>query len=146
METRIRVRYAETDQMGVVYHANYLVWMEIGRVELCRASGVRYRDLEGAGILLTVVEVACRYLSPARYDEEVIVRTAIVKSSPRLVRFSYGMASAEDGRKLATGATTHVFCGRSLRPCRLPEPYWPLFGITAPSPSEPDSEEGSASA
>ena len=132
--------------MGVVYHANYLVWMEIGRVELCRTSGMRYRDLESGGVLLTVAEVTCRYLSPARYDEEVIVRTAIVQASPRLVRFTYEMVSAEDGRKLATGSTTHIFCGRSLRPCRLPEAYWPLFGITAPRPSEPGSREDSESA
>ena len=75
VEARLRVRYAETDQMGMVYHANYLVWMEVGRVEYCRASGVRYRDLEQEGILLAVVEAHCRYLSPALYDEEVVVRT-----------------------------------------------------------------------
>ena len=73
-EVRFRVRYAETDQMGIVYHANYLVWMEMGRVELCRTIGVRYRDMEEQdGILLTVAEVQCRFLSPARYDDEVVL-------------------------------------------------------------------------
>jgi acyl-CoA thioester hydrolase len=106
------VRYAETDQMGIVYHANYLVWMEVGRVEYCRAAGFRYRDLEAEGVLLAVVEAHCRYLSPALYDEEVIVRTAIEEATQRLVRFSYRMISGEDGRLLAEGSTKHVFCGR----------------------------------
>ena len=78
VETRLRVRYAETDQMGVVYYANYLVWMEVGRVEYCRAAGLSYRDMERAdGILLAVAEANCRYLAPARYDEEIVVRTSI---------------------------------------------------------------------
>ena len=84
-EIRLRVRYAETDQMGVVYHANYFVWMEMGRVELCRQMGMRYRDMEQDGVLLTVAEVNCRYLAPARYDDEVIVKTTISQASSRLV-------------------------------------------------------------
>jgi acyl-CoA thioester hydrolase len=130
-EVRVRVRYAETDQMGIVHHANYLVWMEVGRVELCRNMGVRYRDMEQDGVLLTVVEIACRYIAPAHYDDEVIVKTAIAQSSTRLVRFGYEIALQESGRKLATGASTHVFCASSLRPCRLPVKYWPVFGLDA---------------
>src|SRR5262245_58596109 len=85
-ESRFRVRYAETDQMGVVYYANYLIWMEIGRVELCRRLGVRYRDMEEQdGVLLTVAEVSCRYHFPARYDEEVAVHTSITQATSRLV-------------------------------------------------------------
>jgi acyl-CoA thioester hydrolase len=129
VEARLRVRYAETDQMGIVYHANYLVWMEVGRVEYCRASGFRYRDLEAEGILLAVVEAQCRYLSPALYDEEVIVRTRIEEGTPRLVRFSYRISSAEDGRLLAQGFTKHVFCGRNRKACKLPEKYHLLFGV-----------------
>ena len=129
-EVRLRVRYAETDQMGVVYHANYLVWMEMGRVELCRSAGLRYRDLEESeGVLLTVAEVSCRYLFPARYDEEVVVRTSIIQASSRLVRFGYEMLSGDSTRKVATGSTTHVFCGADLRPCKLPSKYWGAFGI-----------------
>ena len=132
VETRLRVRYAETDQMGIVYHANYLVWMEVGRVEYCRAAGVRYRDLEtDAGILLAVVEASCRYLSPALYDEEVIVRTRIEEANPRMVQFAYELSSADDGRKLAEGFTRHIFCGRDRKPSKLPEKYRGLFGITA---------------
>jgi acyl-CoA thioester hydrolase len=131
-DIRLRVRYAETDQMGVVYHANYLVWMEMGRVELCRSMGVRYRDMEAEdGVLLTVVEARCRYHSPARYDDEVIVSTKLVRSTSRLIEFGYEMQSADSGQKLATGGTTHMFCGREMRPCRLPEKYWNAFGVTA---------------
>jgi acyl-CoA thioester hydrolase len=128
MQTRIRVRYAETDQMGVVYHANYLVWMEIGRVELCRARGVNYSEMEAQdGIFLVVVEAQCRYHSPARYDEEVLVETWIRESGLRMVRFAYEMRAAGGNRKIAIGETGHVFCGRDMHPRRLPEKYRALF-------------------
>lgn len=129
-EALFRVRYAETDQMGVAYHAHYLVWMEMGRVELCRALGVRYRDMEEKdGVLLAVAEATCRYRYPARYDEEVAVRASIARSSTRLVEFAYEIRSVEAGRILATGSTKHIFCSRDLRPCRLPEKYWEAFGV-----------------
>jgi acyl-CoA thioester hydrolase len=129
-EIRLRVRYAETDQMGIVYHANYLVWMEVGRVELCRSMGIRYRDMEETDqIMLTVAEASCRYLQPARFDEEVIVRTCITQATSRLLRFGYEMISADSGRTLGTGSTTHVFCNSSMKPCKLPSKYWEAFGI-----------------
>src|SRR3984893_13506655 len=103
VDTLLRVRYAETDKMGVVYYANYLIWMEVGRVEFCRAAGIRYRDLERDGILLAVVEANCRYLSPALYDEEVIVRTWIKLAHPRMLRFAYEIIDAASQRVLATG-------------------------------------------
>ena len=130
METHVRVRYAETDQMGVAYHANYLVWMEIGRVEYCRSHGLNYRDLElDEKLFLSVVEVSCRYLAPARYDDEVVIRTKIVSANPRMVRFSYELRDAGSGRKLATGETAHVFVNEQFRPRRLPDRYWDFFGI-----------------
>ena len=130
VDARLRVRYAETDQMGIVYYANYLVWMEIGRVEYCRAAGIRYRDMEiEDGMLLTVVEANCRYLSPALYDEEVIVRTWIKEARPRMVHFGYEMTDASSHRRLATGETKHVFCGRDRKPRKLPEKYHRSFGI-----------------
>src|SRR5688572_14778491 len=119
-EIRFRVRYAETDQMGVVYHANYLVWMEMGRIELCRSLGVSYRDMEAEGILLTVAEANCRYMAPARYDDEVSVITTVKRSTTRLLEFEYAISSVETGRKLAVGITTHIFCNRELKPSRLP--------------------------
>ena len=129
-EIRARVRYAETDQMGVVYHANYLVWMEMGRVELCRSIGIRYRDMEERdGVLLTVVEATCRYHAPARYDDEVIVRTTVRRSTSRLIEFGYEISSSETGVRIATGSTTHMFCSREFKPRRLPEKYWSAFGV-----------------
>lgn len=129
-EARLRVRYAETDQMGVVYYANYVVWMEVGRVELCKAAGFNYRDMERDGILLAVAEMNCRYLSPARFDDEIVVKTWIEEANARTVRFGYQMRRAEDDRVVATGETKHIFCGRDLRRTRLPEKYHALFGVT----------------
>jgi len=131
-ETRFRVRYAETDQMGVVYYANYLIWMELGRAEYCRAAGIRYRDMEvDDGVLLAVVEAHCRYLSPARYDEEVAVKTWVAKANLRMVEFQYDIRDAQTGRRLASGETKHMFLGAGMRPVKLPAKYLPLFGITS---------------
>jgi acyl-CoA thioester hydrolase len=128
---RIRVRYAETDQMGVAYYANYLVWMEVGRVDYCKALGFRYRDMEVEdGVLLAVVEAYCRYLSPARYDEEVIVETWVEQATSRLVRFGYRMCEAASGRELASGETKHIFCNPQMRPTKLPPKYRHFFGLT----------------
>jgi acyl-CoA thioester hydrolase len=130
VETRLRVRYAETDQMGIVYHANYLIWMEVGRVEYCRAAGIRYRDMErDDGVLLAVVEANCRYLSPALYDEEVIVKTWIESVNLRMLRFGYEMLDASSGRRLATGETKHIFCDRERKPRKLPAKYHAAFGL-----------------
>ena len=140
-ETRIRVRYAETDQMGVVYYANYLVWMEVGRVELCRACGFNYRDMEqDDGVLLAVAESNCRYSFPARYDDEVIVKTWIEEAGGRMVKFAYEMRLAADDRKLATGFTRHIFLTRDLRPTRLPRKYFSMFGIEGRQPAAPISK------
>ncbi|MCU1274247.1 MAG: thioesterase superfamily protein [Bryobacterales bacterium] len=128
-QTRIRVRYAETDQMGVVYYANYLVWMEVGRVEYCKALGFRYKDMElEDGVLLAVIEAQCRYLFPARFDEDVIIETRVADANSRIVSFGYEMRLV-DGRKLATGSTRHIFCNRDMKPVRLPAKYRALFGI-----------------
>jgi acyl-CoA thioester hydrolase len=129
-ESRLRVRYAETDQMGVVYHANYLVWMEIGRVELVRARGCNYKELEQTeGLFLSVVEVNCRFLYPARYDQEIIVSTEISSASSRVVEFSYRISLAETEQLLAEGRTRHVWLNREWRPVSLPERYRSLLGI-----------------
>jgi acyl-CoA thioester hydrolase len=128
-ETRLRVRYAETDQMGVVYHAHYLVWMEIGRVEFCRAHGIVYREMEERdGILLVVAEVNCRFASPARYDDEVMIRTSVEESNRRMIRFGYSMHEAASGRLLAEGFSKHIFCGRDFHPRKLP-PDYPLLRV-----------------
>lgn len=134
-ETSFRVRYAETDQMGVVYYANYLVWMELGRAEYCRAAGIRYRDMEVIdGVLLAVVEAHCRYLRPARYDEEIVVKTWVAKANQRMVEFEYEIRNAHTSRELASGVTKHIFLGSDLRPVKLPEKYLPMFGVTSARP------------
>jgi acyl-CoA thioester hydrolase len=123
-QVRLRVRYAETDQMGVVYHANYLVWMEIGRVELVRSRGFNYKDLEGSeGILLSVVEVQCRYLYPARYDDEILIGTEIIRANARLIEFGYDIRSVASERLLATGSTKHCWLNREMKPTKLPVRY-----------------------
>lgn len=130
-ETRVRVRYAETDQMGVVYYANYFVWMEVGRVEFCKARGFSYKEMEERdGVLLAVAAASCRYSSAARFDEEVIIKTWIAEVSSRMLTFGYELRAAADGRKIATGETRHVFCGRDLKPCRMPAKYRAMFGIS----------------
>jgi len=126
--TSIRVRYAETDQMGIVYYANYLVWMEVARVDYCRAIGFHYKNMElDDGVLLAVAESHCRYVSPARFDEEITIVTTVPDVSRRFVSFDYEMAAG--GRKVATGQTRHIFLSRQLRPMRLPDKYAALFGI-----------------
>jgi acyl-CoA thioester hydrolase len=128
-ETRLRVRYAETDQMGVVYYANYLVWMEVGRVELCKALGFDYRDMERDGVLMAVAEANCRYLSPARFDDEVVVKTWIAEANFRVIQFAYEMRLTADDRKLASGFTRHLLVNRQFQRIRLPEKYFPMFGL-----------------
>ncbi len=131
--TRIRVRYSETDQMGVVYHANYLVWMEVARVDYCLQAGFRYRDLEAEhGILLAVTEVDCRYLSPARYDDEVEISTTLTRAHHRAITFEYEMRVATDDgepRRIATGRTNHIFLNREMRPTPLPMKFRGMLGI-----------------
>jgi acyl-CoA thioester hydrolase len=129
-ETRLRVRYAETDQMGVVHHANYLVWMELGRVDLCKACGFDYRDMEQQdGIYLAVAEAVCRYRFPARFDDEVVVKTWIEAANKRLVTFAYEISLAASGRVLVTASTRHVCVTRQMERTQLPQKYYALFGI-----------------
>jgi acyl-CoA thioester hydrolase len=116
--------------MGVVYYANYLIWMEVARVDYCQALGFRYKDLEaGHGVLLAVTEANCRYLRPARYDEEVEITTTISRANRRSVTFDYEMRSAATGARLATGFTSHLFLNREMRPTSLPMQFRRLFGI-----------------
>jgi len=128
VETRLRVRYAETDQMGVVYHANYLVWMEVGRVEYWRATGLRYRDMEREdGRFIAVAEAKCRYRAPVYYDEEVLVRTRLKTVRESVIKFSYELARAQNGALLAEGETTHIVTDSSMKVSSLPEKYLRAF-------------------
>ncbi|HEY8551819.1 MAG TPA: thioesterase family protein [Vicinamibacterales bacterium] len=117
----IRVRYAETDQMGVVYYANYFVWFEIGRTDLLRTLGGSYKELEEGGLLLPVIEASCEYAQPCRYDDELVIETRGRILSPIRVEFLYVVTRPADGVVTATGRTVHAAINRTGRPSRLPE-------------------------
>lgn len=123
-ETRIRVRYAETDKMGVVYHANYYIWFEIGRTEYCRGRGFAYRDMEiQDDAFLVVAESYCRYKSSAFYDDELIIRTRVTELRKRSLRFGYEILRAETDEVIAEGETMHVITDSQGRVRSFPERY-----------------------
>ena len=125
VETQIRVRYAETDQMGVVYYGNYFTWFEIGRVELCRKLGFEYKRMEiDDGCFLVVAKASCRYKRPARFDDLLVIRTRVAESRRRTVSFGYEIVDRASGEILATGETHHVICDSQGRVKSLPEKYY----------------------
>lgn len=128
VDTVANVRYAETDQMGVVYYANYFVWFEVGRVAWCRARGFQYRDLEARhGRMMVVAEAACRYKAPARFEDDILIRTAVASATDKVIRFRYEIRNQTTGELLATGESAHVVTDRDLRPARLPQQILKLF-------------------
>ena len=127
-ETRLRVRYAETDQMGVVYHSNHLVWFEVGRVELMRQLGFSYRDMErDDGCFIAVAEVKCRYRAPVYYDDEVLIRTRLKTVRESVVVFSYELVRADNNALVAEGETTHIATDSRMKVAALPEKYLTAF-------------------
>ena len=123
-QTRIRVRYAETDQMGVVYYANFFIWFEVGRVELLRQLGFHYKQMEAEDDChIPVVEANCRYKSPARYDDELLLETSILAMRRSVIKFGYRLLRPADGKLLAEGETTHVIVDRSMQKVPLPDKY-----------------------
>lgn len=123
-ESVVRVRYAETDKMGIVYYANYLIWFEIGRTDFCRARGFAYRDMEeNDDAFLVVAECYCRYKAPAYYDDELLVRTHITELRRRSLRFGYEIVRASDGQVIAEGETGHVITDSTGRVRSIPEDY-----------------------
>ncbi len=136
-EAPIRVRYAETDQMGVVYHANYLVWFEVGRVEFIRQLGMNYRDMEREdGTLIAVAEVTARYKAPARYDDELIVRTSLAAVRDSIVRFRYVVLRPADQTVLCEGETVHFVVGRDMKRRSLPARYAECFRAVIHRPDQ----------
>jgi len=124
----LRVRYAETDQMGVVYYANYLVWFEIGRTDFCRQHGFAYREMElEDGLYITVAEARCRYKAPARYDDELLVRTFLRAVRKRVLVFAYEIHRPATDEILAEGETVHVVTDRDGRARSLPDKYRDLL-------------------
>ncbi|MGH9717029.1 MAG: acyl-CoA thioesterase [Candidatus Acidiferrales bacterium] len=132
-DTTVRVRYAETDQMGVVYYGNYFTWFEVGRSEYCRQLGLDYKRMEtDDDSFIVVVEANCRYRRPARYDDLLTVRTRLIESRRRTIRFSYEIIKQGSGEQLATGETNHVICDRLGQPKSLPEKYRKYFTVSPP--------------
>ena len=126
-EAQIRVRYAETDQMGVVYHSNYIIWFEVGRVELLRQLGYTYKDFEADGMHLPVVEVRCRYKASALYDDQIIIRTRMNNVRGALIQFGYDVVRASDRTLLAEGESTHIVTDANMQRTSLPEKYLSPF-------------------
>jgi len=130
--SRIRVRYAETDQMGVVYHSNYFIWFEVGRVDLLRELGFTYREMEQVdGCYIAVVDARCRFKAPARYDDEIVIRTHLKNVRESLIHFAYEAVRESDGTLLAEGETTHIVTGRDMRKRELPAKYMAVFKAAA---------------
>ncbi len=123
-EAQLRVRYAETDQMGVVYHSNYIVWFEVGRVEMLRQLGFTYRDMEKLDdVHIAVADVHCRFKAPARYDDLLTIRTRLVNVRGSVLHFGYHIVRAEDGILLAEGESVHVVVDSRFRRMHLPQKY-----------------------
>ena len=115
VESRVRVRYKETDQMGIAHHSNYVVWFEIGRTDLCRLTGFPYTEIENRGFLLVVTEIGCRYRTPFRYDDEVLIRTSVASAASRAIRFSYELYDGTGTDLRATGFSSHMWLDRETR-------------------------------
>jgi acyl-CoA thioester hydrolase len=129
VESRVRVRYKETDQMGIAHHSNYLVWFEIGRTDLCRRTGIPYDEIERRGYLLVVTEIACRYRTPFRYDEEVLIRTSVGEVASRAMRFEYELYDASGEELRATGYSSHLWLDKTTRkPTRADGGVMEAFG------------------
>jgi acyl-CoA thioester hydrolase len=122
-ETALRVRYAETDQMGVVYYSNYFIWFEVGRVELLRQAGFSYRDLEDDHYGLPVVEARCRYKTPALYDDVLVIRSRVSRLRSSTIQFGYEIVRQSDGALLAEGETSHFVIGPDKKRAPLPAKY-----------------------
>ena len=127
-ETKLRVRYAETDKMGVVYHANHFIWFEVGRVELLRQLGFSYRDMEEKDqCFIAVVDARCRYKAPARYDDEITVRTHLKNVRESVIHFAYELIRTGDGLLLAEGETVHIVTNAEMKATPLPAKYMSAF-------------------
>jgi len=139
-DTTIRVRYSETDQMGVVYYGNYFTWFEIGRVELCRELGFEYKTMESEDdSFIVVAEAYCRYKRPARFDDVLVIRTRVLEAQRRTVRFGYEIRMGNSDELMATGETLHVICDALGRPKSLPEKYRKYFPAVPASAAKPET-------
>jgi acyl-CoA thioester hydrolase len=133
VESRVRVRYKETDQMGIAHHSNYIVWFEIGRTDLCRATGISYAEIERRGYILVVSEVTCRFRVPYLYDDEVLIRTTVAQAASRGLTFGYELLDGTGATTHATGTSSHLWVDRqSRRPVRADDEVMKAFAPYLP--------------
>ncbi len=128
-ETKLVVRYVETDQMGIVHHSNYFAWFEMGRTGYIKDMGVRYSDMEKKGVLLPLIESGCKYRSGAKYEDELVVQTRMVNLSPVKVQFNYQIIRDADGTLIAEGFTKHAFVNKELKPVNIRKKHPELWEI-----------------
>lgn len=128
-ESKIRVRYAETDAMGIVYHSNYYVWFEVGRGDFMRRFGMSYRQMEEMGIIIPVVETHCRYRIPAKYDDLITIRTKVEELGAVKIRFQYKVLRDFDNALLAEGETVHAFTDKTKKPLNMKKKYSELYSL-----------------
>jgi acyl-CoA thioester hydrolase len=133
VESRLRVRYKETDQMGIAHHANYIVWFEIGRTDYCRAVGFPYNEIEARGFILVVTDIQCRYRIPFRYDDEVVIRTSVAELASRSITFGYELFRGDTMH--ASGTSSHMWLDeKSRKPVRADEEVMRAFEASIIAP------------
>ena len=130
VDMEVRVRYAETDKMGVAYYANYFVWFEVGRAELCRRKGFSYADLEALGYILVVTDAHCHYRNSARYDEAIVIRTRLKGINKRMITFGYQLLRKGSEEILAEGETRHLSIGPNGKPKSLPDQFLIFYPVS----------------
>ncbi len=128
-ETKIKVRYVETDRMGIVHHSNYFAWFEVGRTEFIKEQGMRYKDMENAGVLLPLIECGCEFKAGAKYEDELVIKTSINSLSPVKVEFKYEVLREHDRNFLANGFTRHAFVNKEFKPINLQKKYPEVWSI-----------------
>lgn len=128
-ETRFTARYAETDQMGVIHHANYIIWFEAGRTDFLKQTGISYSDIEAKGVMLPLYELNCRYKSPARYEDEILVITELKQLARVRVLFSYQVKDARSGKLFTEGETMHAWTDRTLKPVNAEKAIPDIYAI-----------------
>lgn len=127
-ETKIIVRYAETDKMGIVHHSNYLIWFEAGRTDFIKGSNISYSEMEEKGILIPLGESNCKYLLGAKYEDELVIKTWVKELTPVKVEFNYSVFREKDQKELAKGSTLHVFVNNDFKIINIKKSYPEIFG------------------
>ncbi len=134
--TKINVRYAETDQMGIVHHSVYAIWFEAARTDFCKLAGLPYKDMESAGVLTPLASLNCKFIKPAFYDDDLIIKTRITKLTPARVEFSYEVYREDEDKPICTGTTVHALVGKDLHPINTKKVHPEIYAIMQDSIEE----------